>query len=126
LQSTDLRESSGIGTIIACLGAETSSGDFEVFEYLYPGLPNQKPLPQEEKEQDEGKEGEWIALVSGLEMGNSSVVGDLRSELLVEWLNGELGDQEVRFSLLLASKKKFELMHRGGVATGRGRSGESE
>ncbi|GAA5823430.1 hypothetical protein JCM5353_002145 [Sporobolomyces roseus] len=82
------------GTIIACLGAETSSGDFEVFEYLYPGLPNQKPLPQEEKEQDEGKEGEWIALVSGLEMGNSSVVGDLRSELLVEWLNGELGDQE--------------------------------
>lgn len=83
-----------------------------MFEYLYPGLPNQKPLPQEEEEKDEGKEGEWIALVSGLEMGNSSVVGDLRSELLVEWLNGELGDKEVRFSLLLASKKKFELMRR--------------
>jgi len=89
------------GTIIACLGAETSSGDFEVFEYLYPGLPPQKPL--EEKE----GEGEWIALVSGLEMGNSSVVGDLRSELLVEWLNGELGDQEVQ--------SPFPLLQRAGT-----------
>ena len=34
-------------------------------------------------------------------MGNSTVVGDLRSELLVEWLNGELGDENVGFLLLL-------------------------
>jgi DNA polymerase delta subunit 2 len=47
-------------------------------------------------------EGEWIALASGLEMGNSGVVGDLRTELLVEWLNGEAGNEEVSFSCTLA------------------------
>ncbi|GAA6064270.1 hypothetical protein JCM10212_001654 [Sporobolomyces blumeae] len=75
------------GTIIACLGAETSTGDFEVFEFLYAGLPPQAPRPSE-------GEGEWVAIASGLEMGNSTQVSDLRSELLVEWLSGEAGGEE--------------------------------
>ncbi|GAA6014880.1 hypothetical protein JCM11491_002147 [Sporobolomyces phaffii] len=78
------------GTIVACLGAETSSGDFEVFEYLYAGMPDQ-PRAAATKSDDGG---EWVALISGLEMGNSGEVGDLRSELLVEWLNGEIGDEQ--------------------------------
>lgn len=61
-----------------------------MFEYLYAGLPDQTPIPPPQNEE----EGEWIALVSGLEMGNSTQVGDLRSELLVEWLSGELGGEE--------------------------------
>ncbi|GAA5922117.1 DNA-directed DNA polymerase delta subunit POL31 [Sporobolomyces koalae] len=78
------------GTIVACLGAETSAGDFEVFEYVYAGLPDQptRPCPK-----TGDSSGEWIAIVSGLEMGNSQAVGDLRTELLAEWLNGELGDE---------------------------------
>ncbi|GAA5983099.1 hypothetical protein JCM5350_006814 [Sporobolomyces pararoseus] len=77
------------GTIVACLGAETSSGDFEVFEYLYCGMPDQ-PKTEPNQDQDEEGEGEWIGLVSGLEMGNHQQVGDLRTELMAEWLNGEL------------------------------------
>lgn len=90
------------GTIVACLGAETSSGDFEVFEYMYCGMPDQPERPTRRQRPTEGEEeGEWIAIASGLEMGNEQDVGDLKSELFVEWLNGELGANEVRNSLCL-------------------------
>ncbi|GAA5836017.1 hypothetical protein JCM3766R1_005130 [Sporobolomyces carnicolor] len=83
------------GTIVACLGAETSSGDFEVFEYMYCGMPDQPERPTRRQRPTEGEEeGEWIAIASGLEMGNEQDVGDLKSELFVEWLNGELGANE--------------------------------
>ncbi|KAK4703707.1 DNA polymerase delta subunit 2, partial [Phenoliferia sp. Uapishka_3] len=79
------------GTIMAALGAETSTGDFEVLEVCYAGLP-----PQEPRDEEEG-DGEWIAIVSGLEMGGGEVAEDMRVNMLAEWLTGELGgddDQE--------------------------------
>lgn len=75
---------------MAALGAETVSGDFEVLEICYAGLPTQDPLPG-----DVNAEGEWVALASGLEMGGSKDVADLRTMMLAEWLLGELGGEEV-------------------------------
>ena len=40
-------------------------------------------------------DGRWVALVSGLSAGSSEVPEDLKCQLLVEWLMGELGDVEV-------------------------------
>jgi DNA polymerase delta subunit 2 len=40
-------------------------------------------------------DGRWVALVSGLSAGSSEVPEDLKGQLLVEWLMGELGDVEV-------------------------------
>ncbi|BGP28569.1 DNA polymerase delta small subunit Cdc1 [Rhodotorula toruloides] len=76
------------GTIMAALGAEMASGDFEVFEYCFAGMPDQPPL------NPTTPEGEWVALASGMEMGTASEVADVRSELLSEWLLGEAGDDE--------------------------------
>ncbi|KAM0753286.1 hypothetical protein T439DRAFT_378985 [Meredithblackwellia eburnea MCA 4105] len=76
------------GTIMAALGAETASGDFEVFEVCYAGVPAQPPL------KPTTEEGEWVALISGLNMGGSDVAEDVRTSLLSEWLVGELGDDE--------------------------------
>ncbi|GAA5997293.1 DNA-directed DNA polymerase delta subunit POL31 [Rhodotorula paludigena] len=78
------------GTIMAALGAETASGDFEVFEYCYAGLPHQPPL------QPTTPEGEWVAIASGVEMGTANDVADVRAEMLAEWLLGESGEDEDR------------------------------
>lgn len=75
---------------MAALGAETASGDFEVFEYCYAGLPHQPPL------QPTTPEGEWVAIASGVEMGTANDVADARAEMLAEWLLGESGEDEVR------------------------------
>ncbi|PRQ76978.1 hypothetical protein AAT19DRAFT_12396 [Rhodotorula toruloides] len=77
-----------IGTIMAALGAEMASGDFEVFEYCFAGMPDQPPL------NPTTPEGEWVALASGMGMGTASDVADVRAELLSEWLLGEAGDDE--------------------------------
>ncbi|BGP21411.1 DNA polymerase delta subunit 2 [Rhodotorula toruloides] len=75
------------GTTMAALGAEMASGDFEVFEYCFAGMPDQPPL------KPATREGEWVALASGMEMGTASDVADVRAELLSEWLLGEAGDE---------------------------------
>lgn len=76
---------------MGALGAETPSGDFEVLEICYAGLPPQDSLAS----MDDGTEGEWVALLSGLELGGAKEAADLRVTLLAEWLVGELGDGEV-------------------------------
>lgn len=40
-------------------------------------------------------DGRWVALISGLSAGSSEVPEDLKGQLLVEWLMGELGGVEV-------------------------------
>ncbi|GAA6020218.1 hypothetical protein JCM10207_004376 [Rhodosporidiobolus poonsookiae] len=90
LVGQEIDNSQGIfvtGTIVAALGAETASGDFEVFEYCYAGMPPQSPSTAT-------GDGEWVALASGLEMGNASQVADVRAELLLEWLLGEAGEAD--------------------------------
>jgi DNA polymerase delta subunit 2 len=89
------------GTIMAVLGAETPAGDFEVAELCYAGLPPQPALSTPKTSDDrmeEENEGEWVAIVSGLEMGSNNDPNDLRAQLLLEWLVGELGDDEVSSS----------------------------
>lgn len=84
---------------MAALGAETPSGDFEVLEFCFAGLPPQaevKPVPSSAKE--DNAEGEWVALVSGLEMGNGSAENETRCMMLAEWLSGEVGGMEVGFA----------------------------
>ena len=80
---------------MAALGAETSTGDFEVLEVCYAGLPPQK------EQKPETKEGEWVAIASGLELGGAADADDMRVTLLAEWLLGELGGDEVRLFWLL-------------------------
>lgn len=75
---------------MAALGAETSSGDFEVIEYCFAGLPPQPALKPAQPD------GEWVAIASGLEMGSASDAADVRTEMLVEYLLGEAGEEEVR------------------------------
>ena len=74
---------------MAALGAETPSGDFEVLEFCFAGLP-----PQAGRKPAEG-DGEWVALISGLEMGAASEEADQRAAMLGEWLSGEIGGDEV-------------------------------
>lgn len=82
---------------MGALGAETPSGDFEVLEFCYAGLPPQAPLASTSKSKDmkDDSEGEWVALISGLELGGATDSADTRTMLLAEWLVGELGDEEV-------------------------------
>jgi DNA polymerase delta subunit 2 len=81
------------GLIVAILGVEKTSGDFEAMDICYPGA-----APQVETDDTEGKPmevdtaDEWIALVSGLNIGPPSAPSDLRINLLVEYLLGENGD----------------------------------
>lgn len=108
----------GVGTIMAVLGAENKAGDFEVLDICFPGLAPQPALPplpplplsapststsaaaSKDKDvamngENEEDEGEWIALLSGLEMGDHTDAADLRIQLMAEWLVGELGDEDV-------------------------------
>lgn len=89
------------GVILGALGIETANGDFQVVDYCFAGLtPQPKPQPEwpitheEEKMDVDGDHpsdtDEWIALVSGFEVGALSPV-DAQIELLVEFLTGELG-----------------------------------
>ncbi|TNY19564.1 DNA polymerase alpha/epsilon subunit B-domain-containing protein [Rhodotorula diobovata] len=85
------------GTIMAALGAETSSGDFDVWDYCFAGLPHQDPLvptTTTTTTTTPGPGGEWVAIASGLEMGGADAVADVRAEMMAEWLLGEAGDEE--------------------------------
>lgn len=74
------------GLVIGVLGVESSSGHFEVLDVAYPCLPPQPAMP--ELDQDV-----YIALVSGLNVGEESTYG-LQIQLLIDYLNGELGSPQ--------------------------------
>ncbi|WWC69696.1 uncharacterized protein I206_103639 [Kwoniella pini CBS 10737] len=101
------------GVIMAALGMETSSGDFEVIDLCFAGLPDKLdvqagPSKANGKGKEKAKASEdvemtgngmnvqdaektWVALVSGLSVGAQEAPADLKCELLVEWLTGEGG-----------------------------------
>ncbi|OWZ59501.1 DNA polymerase delta subunit 2 [Cryptococcus neoformans c45] len=100
------------GVIMAALGMETPSGDFEVIDICFagmpdklvlnPGPPNAKKKGKVENDEDidmredakiELPESEktWVAMVSGLSIGTQEAPTDLKAEMLVEWLMGEIG-----------------------------------
>ncbi|EEB91211.1 hypothetical protein MPER_10466 [Moniliophthora perniciosa FA553] len=76
------------GVILGALGMETPNGEFEVVDICYPGM---APNPTEEsgnKMNIDGETDEWIAVVSGLDVGSSSS-SDARIHMLIEYLTGE-------------------------------------
>ncbi|GBE82455.1 DNA polymerase subunit delta-2 [Sparassis crispa] len=92
------------GVILGALGLEKNSGDFEVIDICYPGMASQpsaglswgnlqQAVNSESMVVDESPNepgDEWIALVSGLEIGAPSP-SDGQIEMLVEYLTGEAG-----------------------------------
>ena len=104
------------GVILGALGMEISSGDFEVVDFCFAGMPPQPrislpdiesmdvdceyaaPLPMLTHVQtiylaSPSDSDEWVALVSGLEVGAPRPC-DAQIQMLVEFLTGELGDSE--------------------------------
>ncbi|KAI0665028.1 DNA polymerase alpha/epsilon subunit B-domain-containing protein [Cubamyces menziesii] len=94
------------GVILGALGIETHNGDFEVVDLCYPGMAPQPSLgvpwsPREGSdnamEVDDSLHSlpsdEWIALVSGLDVGAASPA-DGQLQLLAEFLTAEVGGTE--------------------------------
>ncbi|KAK9471641.1 DNA polymerase alpha/epsilon subunit B-domain-containing protein [Dipodascopsis tothii] len=77
------------GCVIAVLGSETESGDFEVVDVILPELAPQVARPKREVL----SQRRYIALLSGLDMDEEHH-GSLELQLLVEFLRGELGGNE--------------------------------
>jgi DNA polymerase delta subunit 2 len=80
---------------MGALGVETHSGDFEVIDVCYPGPAPQEPTVEKPPKDPMELDGtsEWIALVSGLNIGPPNAVADLRITLLVEYLLSEAGSR---------------------------------
>lgn len=113
---------------MAALGMETSSGDFEVIDLCFAGLPDlatSEAGPSNSNGSTKGKEkakggsdpGEscpiptltaaaeektWVALASGLSVGSQEAPADLKVQLLAEWLMGENGATAVGHTCLAA------------------------
>lgn len=85
------------GVIIAALGMETASGDFEVADICYPELAPFKEANLSGDDVDimdvdgsSSAKDECLAIVSGLSMGDPSS-GEAQVQMLVEYLAGETG-----------------------------------
>jgi DNA polymerase delta subunit 2 len=83
------------GVVMGALGVETNSGDFEVLDVCFPGPAPQEPTVENptEDSMDLGGTSEWIALVSGLNIGPPNAAADVRITLLVEYLLSEAGSR---------------------------------
>ncbi|KAK7043698.1 DNA polymerase delta small subunit Cdc1 [Paramarasmius palmivorus] len=80
------------GVILGALGMETPNGEFEVVDICYPGM---APNPTEEETEDKmnvddasEQTDEWIAAISGLDIGSPSS-SDAKIHMLIEYLTGE-------------------------------------
>ncbi|KAF9009363.1 DNA polymerase alpha/epsilon subunit B-domain-containing protein [Cyathus striatus] len=89
------------GVIIGALGMETPNGDFEVVDICYPGMPPQSAVSLGSEDGDQmdvdNAPDEWIAIVSGLDIGSSST-SDAQIQMLVEYLAGEGGGMDEQTS----------------------------
>ncbi|KAH9854008.1 DNA polymerase alpha/epsilon subunit B-domain-containing protein [Lenzites betulinus] len=129
------------GVILGALGIETHNGDFEVVDICYPGMAPQPsagipwPALPEVKDAMEvdgidkhfpSSSDEWIALVSGLEIGSANT-SDGQIQLLAEFLTAEVsGPQEqsqaARISRLIIAGNSLGALTDNASAT----HGESE
>ncbi|KAJ7632395.1 DNA polymerase alpha/epsilon subunit B-domain-containing protein [Roridomyces roridus] len=85
------------GVIVAVLGIETPTGEFEVVDVCYAGMaPQPKFAALEQKMEVDGQldasttTDAWIAVVSGLDIGSPSTA-DAQMQMLTEYLTGEEG-----------------------------------
>ncbi|KAF4603964.1 hypothetical protein EYR40_001139 [Pleurotus pulmonarius] len=84
------------GIVIGALGIETPSGEFEVADICLPGLAPQPSLPDPDPptmDVDDTVQPEWVGLVSGFDIGTSSL-SDILVHMLVEYLTCEGGSPE--------------------------------
>ena len=142
------------GIIIGALGAETANGDFEVVDICYPGMAPQPSSESEVAEQQDKMEvdskcrgtssdhraliksldlspaspstNEWIAVVSGLDIGSPSP-SDAQIQMLAEYLTGEGGGAKeqvsaARISRLIIAGNSLSDM----PSTGQGEPGDAE
>ncbi|CAO0802974.1 unnamed protein product [Mucor circinelloides] len=73
------------GMIVGILGKEVATGAFEAIDVCLPGMADQDPLPEQDTQHPK-----FVALVSGLNIGADDQL-NIKSQLLAEFLSGELG-----------------------------------
>ncbi|CAK5279540.1 unnamed protein product [Mycena citricolor] len=78
------------GVIIAVLGIETPTGEFEVVDICTAGLASQSEQPVSEEGMDVDEAEGWIAVTSGLDIGSDGSA-DAQIQMLAEYLTGESG-----------------------------------
>ncbi|KIY72957.1 hypothetical protein CYLTODRAFT_366735 [Cylindrobasidium torrendii FP15055 ss-10] len=86
------------GVVVGVLGMETPDGDFEVVDFCFPGMAPMIEEPDEDSDMEvEGvsPEDEWIAAVSGLDIG-AETSSSLAVQMMIEYLSGEEGGIEDR------------------------------
>ncbi|KAI0646842.1 DNA polymerase alpha/epsilon subunit B-domain-containing protein [Trametes meyenii] len=91
------------GVILGALGIETHNGDFEVVDLCYPGMAPQPTAglqwsaqPAEgtmDVDGDVSSSDEWVALVSGLDVGAANPA-DGQLQILAEYLAAEAGGSD--------------------------------
>lgn len=81
------------GCIVGVCGTETSSGEFEVIDVIYPEIPPQKPLPELSAEASGKKK--YIGLVSGLNITGEGG-GGTPLLMLTNFLLGTSGGPQMR------------------------------
>ena len=84
------------GVVMACRGKVVQDGAFEVSETCFPAPAPQKPFPVAEKDEAPASAsspppGEYVALVSGLRVGDPRASDPKVLELLLDYLTGNLG-----------------------------------
>ncbi|KAJ7172733.1 DNA polymerase alpha/epsilon subunit B-domain-containing protein [Mycena filopes] len=91
------------GVIIAALGIETPTGEFEVVDICYAEM---APQPKQEAKMQvdaDPQTDSWVALVSGLDIGSTSPA-DAQIQMLVEYLTGEEGGPNAQVSAAQISR----------------------
>ncbi|KAG7092236.1 hypothetical protein E1B28_008602 [Marasmius oreades] len=79
------------GVILGALGMETPNSEFEVIDICYAGITPSSMKEESPEDVDDSRSGaldEWLAAISGLEVGSQSS-SDALIHLLVEYLTGE-------------------------------------
>ncbi|KIY51080.1 hypothetical protein FISHEDRAFT_38252, partial [Fistulina hepatica ATCC 64428] len=94
------------GIVVAVLGAETPSGEFEVVSVCSAGMPEHTPVEDDDQDvdmdvdpssshrmsvEDKQPQDEWIGVISGLDIGSEATASEASIQLLVEYLTGEQG-----------------------------------
>lgn len=101
------------GVVVAILGTETRSGDFEIADALFAGVPDKETSIKEKVKREDAMEVDeiassngWVALVSGLELESSiASVTVNKGSNVKENGNGQHGmmgyaDKELKLMLL--------------------------
>jgi hypothetical protein len=129
------------GVVVALLGTETRSGDFEVADAIFAGLPDYVVKADATVKKEEGMELDdvpvgdgWVALISGLEVETSSATvtvekasekengvedggmmgyseKELRLMLLTDWLSGHVGEADVSVRMKREEADAMHLRH---------------